>query len=122
VRTVNTEGQKTLCYIVRVASTVDLSKVFLKGTGSRDFLLLVFFMIQFPPTPEFLIGLILNFLKIRRDIRKSRCTTEINDSLTCAVDTGGKFATGVNDTGGKFVVGVNDTGANNGNNIRLEIS
>jgi hypothetical protein len=28
----------------------------------------------------------------------------------CAVDTGGKFATGVNDTGGKFAVGVNDAG------------
>jgi hypothetical protein len=26
------------------------------------------------------------------------------------VDTGGKFATGVNDTGGKFATGVNDTG------------
>jgi hypothetical protein len=46
------------------------------------------------------------------------------------VDTGGKFATGVNDTGGKVAAGVNDTGgnlplvsttpvANNGNNIRL---
>ncbi len=27
------------------------------------------------------------------------------------VDTGGKFATGVNDTGGKFATGVNDTGS-----------
>ncbi len=46
------------------------------------------------------------------------------------VDTGGKFATGVNDTGGKFAAGINDAGgklppvsttpvANNGNNIRL---
>jgi hypothetical protein len=26
------------------------------------------------------------------------------------VDTGGKFATGVNDTGGKFATGVNDAG------------
>ena len=26
------------------------------------------------------------------------------------VDTGGKFATGVNDTGGKFAAGVNDAG------------
>ncbi len=65
------------------------------------------------------------FSKIRGDIRKSRCTTGIND-------TGGKFATGVNDiggsttleklvakfatggvdTGGKFVAGVNDAGGN----------
>jgi hypothetical protein len=28
----------------------------------------------------------------------------------CAVDTGGKFATGVNDTGGKFATGISDTG------------
>jgi hypothetical protein len=45
------------------------------------------------------------------------------------VDTGGKFATGVNDTGGKFAAGVNDAGgnlppvsmtpvANNGNNYQ----
>jgi hypothetical protein len=31
-------------------------------------------------------------------------------SLSSVVDTGGKFATGVNDTGGKFAAGVNDTG------------
>jgi hypothetical protein len=39
------------------------------------------------------------------DIRKSRCTTGIND-------TSGKFqiATGINDTGGKFAAGVVDTG------------
>jgi hypothetical protein len=35
------------------------------------------------------------FLKICGDIRKSRCTTGVND-------TGGKFATSVNDTGGKL--------------------
>jgi hypothetical protein len=57
----------------------------------------------------------LNFSKIRGDIRKSRCTTGIND-------TGGKFATGVNDTGGKFChrfLSVVDTGGkNNGNNYQ----
>jgi hypothetical protein len=64
-------------------------------------------------------------------------------SFTSVVDTGGKFATGVNGAGGKFAAGVNDTGrklppvsttpaanlppvsktpvANNGNNIRLQI-
>jgi hypothetical protein len=31
-------------------------------------------------------------------------------SFASFVDTGGKFATGVNDTGGKFATGVNDTG------------
>ena len=59
------------------------------------------------------------FSKICGDIRKSRCTTGIND-------TGNKFATGVNnavanfatsfasvvDTGGKFNTSVIDTGGN----------
>jgi hypothetical protein len=31
-------------------------------------------------------------------------------SFASVVDTGGKFATGVNDIGGKFATGVNDTG------------
>jgi hypothetical protein len=31
-------------------------------------------------------------------------------SFSSVVDTGGKFATGVNDTGGKFAAGVNVTG------------
>jgi hypothetical protein len=31
-------------------------------------------------------------------------------SSPCVVDTGGKFATGVNDTGGKFAADVNDAG------------
>jgi hypothetical protein len=65
-------------------------------------------------------------------------TTPAATSFTSVVDTGGKFAAGVNDTGGKFATGVNDTGgklppvsmtpaanlppvANNGNNIRLQI-
>ena len=55
-------------------------------------------------------------------------------SFSSVVETGGKFATGVNDAGGKFAAGVNDTGGklppvlttpaangNNGNNIRLQI-
>jgi hypothetical protein len=96
-------------------------------------------MNQFPPAPECPIKIVSNFLKIRRDIRKSRCTTGVNKtggklppvsttpaanlpfvsttpaalfatSFPCAVDTGAKFATGVNDTGGKFAAGVVDTG------------
>ncbi len=31
-------------------------------------------------------------------------------SPPCVVDTGGKFATGVNETGGKFAAGINNTG------------
>ncbi len=77
------------------------------------------------------------FVKKTRS-KKSRDTDTIFASV---VDTGGKFATGVNDTGGKFATGVNDAGgklppvstppaanlppvsltpvANNGNNVRL---
>jgi hypothetical protein len=36
------------------------------------------------------------------------------------VDTGGKFATGVNDTGGKFAAGVNDAGWQIATGIRLQ--
>jgi hypothetical protein len=49
------------------------------------------------------------FSKICGDIRKSRCTT-------CVNDTGRNLATGfagVVDTGGKFATAVSDTGAEN---------
>jgi hypothetical protein len=36
--------------------------------------------------------------------------TNFATSFASLVDTGGKFATGVNDTGGKFAAGINDTG------------
>ncbi len=52
-------------------------------------------------------------MKIPGDIRKSRCTTGINDiggnfahGTARVVDTGGKFATRVNDTGGKIATGL----------------
>jgi len=67
----------------------------IKGTVSRDFLLLVFLMNQIPPQQQSIpFRPFRIFLKIRGDICELRCTTGIND-------TGGKFATGVNDTGGK---------------------
>ena len=88
-------------------------------------MLLVFFMNQFPPAPEYPIRTVSNFAT----------------SFASVVDTGGKFATDVNETGGKFAAGVNDASdnlppvsttpatnlppvsmtpvANNGNNIRL---
>jgi hypothetical protein len=105
---------------------------------SRDF---CFRFFHDSSSPENNTRVILNFLKICRDIRKSRCTTGIND-------TGGKYATGattlaanfasgtagVVDNGGKFAT-VKDTSgklpsvsatpvanllvANNGNNVRL---
>jgi hypothetical protein len=95
------------------------------------FLLQVFF--HESPSPKLLIitlGSSRIFSKIRGDIRKSNCTTGVNDtggklplvsttpaanlppvsttpaanfatSSPCLVDTGGKFAAGVNDAGGK---------------------
>jgi hypothetical protein len=69
----------------------------IKGTVSRDFLLLVFFMNQFPPSSRvFHLDRFEFFRKLRRYSRVN--------------DTGGKFATGVNDTGGKIAAGVNDAG------------
>jgi hypothetical protein len=38
--------------------------------------------------------------------------TNFATSFASVVDTGGKFATGVNNTGGEFIAGVNDTGGN----------
>jgi hypothetical protein len=55
----------------------------LKGTMSRDFLLLVFFMNQFPQAPDYSKGPFRIFSKIHGDIPSSR------------------FASGVVDTSGK---------------------
>jgi hypothetical protein len=50
-----------------------------------------------PPAQGIPLGPFQIFSKIRGDICKSRCTTDIND-------TGGKIATGITgDTGGKFL-------------------
>ena len=56
-----------------------------KGTVSQDFLLQVFYMNHLPQSFENNNRVISNLFA---DIRKSSCTTGIND-------TGGKFATGV---------------------------
>jgi hypothetical protein len=37
---------------------------------------------------------------------------KISTSIACVVDTGGKFATGVNDVGGKFATSVNGASGN----------
>jgi hypothetical protein len=59
----------------------------IKGTVSRDFLLLVFFDESVSPQPQGVpLGPFRIFSKIRGDIRKSRCTTGVNDTG----DTGGK--------------------------------
>ncbi len=62
---------------------------------SRDFLLLFFYESVSPQPQSIPLGPFQIFSKIRGDIRKSSCTTGVND-------TGGKFATGVNDNGGKL--------------------
>ena len=100
-----------------------------KGTVSRDFLLLVFCMHQFPPSPRVFHLDRFEFFRKFAEIIASQgappvsttpaanlpslsATPAANFSTNFAsvVDTGGKFATGVNDTGGKFATGVNDAG------------
>ncbi len=63
-----------------------------KGTVSRDFLLLVFFMNQFPPPPHPTVFHLDRFEIFRK----------FAEIFASVVDTAGKFATGVNDTGGKL--------------------
>ncbi len=69
----------------------------LKGKCHEIFCFRFFSWITFPQAPDnyITVGSFRIFSKIRGDIRKSRCTTGVND-------TGGKFTTGVNDTGGKL--------------------
>ncbi len=65
--------------------------------------------------PEYPLWTGSSFFKISGDIRKTRCSTNINDTslkfATDVNDTGGKIAAGINDTGGKFATGMNDTGS-----------
>jgi hypothetical protein len=101
----------------------------LKGTVSRDFLLLVLFMNQFPPSPRVFHLDRFKFFRIFAEIFASQGAPPVSTTpvanlppvsatpvanfstiFASVVDTGGKFATGVNDTGGKFVAGVNDVG------------
>ncbi len=123
----------------------------LKGTVSRDFLLLVSFMNQFPPSPWVYYWGRFKFFRKFAEIFADQgwppvSTTPVANwppvsttpaanfatSFTSVVDTGGKFATGVNNAGGKLPP-VSTTSAanlplvsktpvaNNGNNIRLQI-
>ncbi len=62
----------------------DVTYLALKGTVSQDFLLLAFFMNQFPPPPRsVLLGPFRIFSKTRGEIRSSMLTTGV-------ADTGGK--------------------------------
>ncbi len=62
---------------------------------TRFFASVLFYESVSPQPQSIPLGPFRIFSKIRGDIRKSRCTTGVND-------TGGKFATGVNDIGGKL--------------------
>ncbi len=73
---------------------------------SRDFLLLVFSRISFPPALEYTIRTISNFFENSRRYSSQGAppvsTTPVATFATnFPYDTGSKFATGVNDTGGK---------------------
>jgi hypothetical protein len=58
------------------------TKCFIKGQCHEIFDFRCFLWISFPQAPEYTIRAVLNFSKIRGDIRSSRCTTWV-------VDTGG---------------------------------
>jgi hypothetical protein len=111
-----------------------------KGTVSRDFLLLVFFMNQFPPSPRVFHLDRFEFFRKFAEIFASQGAPPVSTTpaaklppvsttpmanlppvsatpvanfstiFASVVDTGGKFAAGVNDTSGKFATGVNDAG------------
>ncbi len=69
--------------------------VSLKGQCHEIFSFWFYHESVYPQPQSIPLGPFQIFSKIRGDIRKSRCTTGIND-------TGGKIAAGINDTGGKF--------------------
>ncbi len=75
------------CFIILDQQTVMVLSHYkgLKGTVSRVFLFLVFFMNQFPQAPEYSIKTDLNFF-----LENSRRYSQV------------KVHTGINDTGGKF--------------------
>jgi hypothetical protein len=129
-------------FLCKKAISFSASSNIIKGTVSRDFLLLVFFMNQFPPSSRVFHLDRFEFFRKFAEIFASQgappvsttpvaklppvSTTPVaNLSLVSAtpvanfstifasvVDTGGKFATGVANTGGKFATGVVDTGGN----------
>ncbi len=77
---------------------------------SRDFLPLAFFMNQFPPSPRVLHLDRFKFFRKFAEIFASQGAPPVSTTpvanfsslFASVVDTGGKFATGVNDAGGKL--------------------
>jgi hypothetical protein len=110
------------CEVYNYLNTyVHLCKPAFKGTVSRDFLLLVFFMNQFLLSPTVFHSDRFKFFRKFAEIFASQgaplvSTTlvekKISTSIACVVDTGGKFATGGNDVGGKFATSVNGASGN----------
>jgi hypothetical protein len=88
-----------------------------KGTVSQDFLLQVFFMNHLPAPEKNNSRVISNFLEqswrySQVKVQPPVSTTPAGNfatSMANVVDTGGKFATGVNNTSSKFAAGVNDS-------------
>ncbi len=87
----------SLCLLFCVFNTL-MYPQHLKGQCHEIFFFWLFYESDSPQPQSIPLGPFQIFLKIRGDIRKSRCTT-------CNNETGGKFATGVNDTGAKFDTG-----------------
>ncbi len=84
--------------------------MFLKGQCSvTRFLASGFFMNQFSPAPEYPINTVSNFFENLRRYSQAKVLHQYQrhlaanfvTSFTSVVDTGGKFATGVNNTGSK---------------------
>ncbi len=77
-------------------------------------------MNQFPPSPrvfhldrfEFFRKFAEIFASLGAPTVSTTPVANFSTIFASVVDTGGKFATGVNDTGGKFATGVNDAGIN----------
>ncbi len=105
-----------LSYIIMTAKSKIHSS--LKGQCHEVFCFRFFSWITFPQAPDTNIRIISNFfensqrysqVKVHHRCRRHR-QQNFATSSPCVVDSGGKFATGVNDTGGKFAAGVNDAG------------
>ncbi len=79
----------------RTRSKKSRDTVPLKGQCHEIFCFIFFHKSPSPKPLKITLGSFKIFSKICGVIRKSSCTTGVND-------TGGKFATGVNDTGGKL--------------------
>ena len=70
-------------------------------------------MNQFPPSPRGLFQMFVEiFASQGAPLVLTTPAANFATSFASVVDTGGKFATGVNDMGGKCAAGVNDTSGN----------